>query len=72
LSAQGNWLQPCPFRDHHEQFQQWIERYELEPEDDSALAAVTDPQYREAMVSCALGNRQVTRTIWEQDYLGTG
>ncbi len=71
LSAQGNWLQPCPFRDHHAQFQQWIERYELEPEDEAAEATMTSPQYREAMVACAMGDRQVTQDIWEHDYLGT-
>jgi MoaA/NifB/PqqE/SkfB family radical SAM enzyme len=72
LSAQDNWLQPCPFRDHHRQFQQWIERYELKPEDQAARAAVASPEYGEAMIACALQHRQATQDIWEQEYLGTG
>jgi MoaA/NifB/PqqE/SkfB family radical SAM enzyme len=72
LQAEANWLQPCPFRDHHDQFQRWIERYKLEPEDEAARAALSNPAYGEAMVACALRNQQVTQDIWEQHYRGTG
>ncbi|HUT15562.1 MAG TPA: radical SAM protein [Anaerolineae bacterium] len=72
LSPAGNWMHPCPFRDHHELFQQWIERYELEPEDEAARAAVTNREYGKAMIACGMRNLESSQEIWDKDYLGRG
>lgn len=70
LSAKGNWLRPCPFRDHHGLFREWVEQYKPEPEDEAARSALTDTGYYETMVACSVRQREVSQEIWEKEYLG--
>ena len=41
----GNMLSPCPNRDHHNILKQLITKYEPEPTDENARAALLDPDY---------------------------
>lgn len=70
LSAEGNWLSPCPFRDHYRLFREWIENYGPEPEDEAAEQALLDGQYYEEMVAYGVEYREFSQDIWEQEYLG--
>ncbi len=65
----GNLLRPCPYRDHHKQFLDWVKEYDIEPEDYSArdLLAKTDigkkmKKYDEELAG-------LFDPIWEKDYL---
>lgn len=70
LSAEGNWLSPCPFRDHYGLFRQWIDRYHPEPEDETAQRALLDGQYYEEMVAYGVEYRERSQKVWEKEYLG--
>jgi MoaA/NifB/PqqE/SkfB family radical SAM enzyme len=70
LTAEGNWLRPCPFRDHHALFREWVDRYQLEPEDEAARQALTDSEFYKAMVDCGMRHREVSQELWEKEYLG--
>jgi len=69
LSAEGNWLSPCPFRDHYGLFRSWVERYHPEPEDESAQQALLDKHYYEFMVEYGARFRELSQKIWSQEYL---
>jgi MoaA/NifB/PqqE/SkfB family radical SAM enzyme len=70
LTAEGNWLSPCPVRDHYGLFREWIERYEPEPEDEAAEQALLDGQYYEEMAAYGVEYRELSQKIWEEEYLG--
>ena len=68
LSREGNWMQPCPFRDHFHTFSTWIERFQPEPEAGVACAALlTDPLHAR-MLACGIVQARLTQPIWEQEY----
>jgi MoaA/NifB/PqqE/SkfB family radical SAM enzyme len=69
LTAETNWLRPCPFRDHHPQFRQWIDKYQLEPEDAAARDALADPAYYQALVACSARHATTAQRLWETEYL---
>jgi MoaA/NifB/PqqE/SkfB family radical SAM enzyme len=69
-SPQGNWLSPCPFRDHYHLFRDWVDRYQPKPEDEAAEEALLDGQYYEEMVAYGQEYRELSQEIWEKEYLG--
>lgn len=72
LTAENNWLRPCPFRDHHARFREWIEEHQLQPEDTAAADALADPAYYEALVACGARQATFAQALWETEYLGMG
>ncbi len=65
----GNWLMPCPIRDHHLEFASWLKEFRLEPLDANARAAMEDPGYRRGM---AAYNEEVAARmdpIWDAGYM---
>ena len=70
LSAEGNWMSPCPFRHHYSLFREWLEQYQPEPEDRAASEALADEVYRQGMVTSGKEHKEATQEIWEQEYLG--
>jgi hypothetical protein len=70
LSAEGNWLSPCPIRDHYHLFREWIKHCHPEPEDAAAEEALLDGQYYEEMVAYGAEYRELSQEIWEKEYLG--
>jgi len=69
LTAEHNWLRPCPFRDYHAQFREWVARYGPQPADGAAAAALTDENYYEQMVAYGQEQRACTQPLWEQEYV---
>ena len=45
----GNWLTPCPARDHYPDFRSCIDRHRPEPIDEAALLALSDDGYAGAV-----------------------
>ncbi len=69
LTVEGNWLHPCPFRDHYGQFRDWIRIHQPEPEDEAAQEALTDEHYSQAMVAYGTAHKPLRQVIWEKEYL---
>jgi MoaA/NifB/PqqE/SkfB family radical SAM enzyme len=69
LSREGNWMQPCPFRDHLPTFQTWIERFEPEPEEGVACPGLLSGPLRARMLAYETAQAQVTLPLWEKEYL---
>ncbi|MFN4180159.1 MAG: radical SAM/SPASM domain-containing protein [Armatimonadota bacterium] len=65
----GNWLMPCPIRDHHKTMRELIDRFKPEPEDESAAAALQDEEYYRGMLAYNEAVKKVLDPVWEQEYL---
>ncbi len=65
----GNWLLPCPMRDHHAEARDLINRFEPEPEDEAAAEALSDPAYYEGMLAYDRKLAELVDPVWERDYL---
>jgi MoaA/NifB/PqqE/SkfB family radical SAM enzyme len=72
LEDRGNWLMPCPIRDHFAEFHKWLKEYDLEPLDDNALAAATDPEYKAGMIAYNKEVAKLTDPIWRSQYVEPG
>jgi len=69
LSADTNWMRPCPFRDHHGIFRKWVAQYHPQPEDAAAAEALADRSFCGQMIAHAEQNARISQEIWEQEYL---
>ena len=69
LTPEGNWLHPCPFRDHHALFREWVERFGARPENKAAAQALLDGALCEELMLRSEERRAVTQEIWEREYL---
>lgn len=49
ISNTLKWLMPCPFRDHHDQFCEIIEKFQPEPEDKEADGVIKSAGYKKFM-----------------------
>ena len=67
----GNWIEPCPIRDHHAEARQIINMYEPEPEDEMAADALSDLDYYEGLVEYDRKLSEVLDPIWERRYLSS-
>jgi len=65
----GNQITPCPIRDHYGVMRGIVEHHKARPIDESADAALNDKQYYKGMVDYGEQVRELTRDIWEKDYL---
>ncbi len=70
LQQDGNWLRPCPIRDHHREFRELVDRYQAEPEDESARQALEDQEYYKGLVAYGTDIGEYSQEVWETDYLG--
>jgi MoaA/NifB/PqqE/SkfB family radical SAM enzyme len=70
LSRECNWMRPCPLRDHYDTLREWIDRYQPEPEDEAARAALMDEGYRARMAAYSAEMARVSQEIWDVEYLG--
>lgn len=69
LTVDGNWLRPCPYRDHHEKFVQWLRQYQPEPEDESAGEILSDPEYHRKLIEYDQELAEILDAIWKREYL---
>lgn len=67
-----NWLAPCLIRDHHSELRRLIAEHEPDPSDDSALAALLDPEYARGLAEYDAEYMKATKPIWEEYYLKEG
>jgi MoaA/NifB/PqqE/SkfB family radical SAM enzyme len=68
----GNWIMPCPIRDHHMEFRQIVLEHEPDPVDENAAAALLDPAYREGMEQYDRDLAEIFDPLWESEYLVKG
>lgn len=68
--AEGNWLRPCPIRDHHGEFRALVDRYGADPEDEPAREALQDEEYYKGLVAYGTDIGEFSQEVWERDYLG--
>lgn len=63
-----NGLAPCPNRDHHDELEQLLRKYEPEPIDQNAAETLTDPGYTKGLVAYNRRFEALTGDIWEKHY----
>jgi len=65
----GNWLLPCPLRDHYAIGRNLIETHRPEPEDDSAADSLLDQSYSEGWHAYNQHLQQLFDPVWDEQYL---
>jgi MoaA/NifB/PqqE/SkfB family radical SAM enzyme len=66
----ADWLRPCPFRDHHRLFREWVDVHQPEPEDEAAGQALLGDAYRRGLCEYGETLENLVQGIWEREYLG--
>ncbi len=65
----GNYILPCPIRDHHEIARSIVDKYNAEPEDESAKEALRDKEYYKGMVEYDAELKKVLDPYWSKIYI---
>jgi MoaA/NifB/PqqE/SkfB family radical SAM enzyme len=65
----GNWMMPCPIRDHHAEFRLWLDEFHPDPLDENARAAMSDPDYRKGMIAYNRAVAALLDPVWASEYL---
>jgi MoaA/NifB/PqqE/SkfB family radical SAM enzyme len=65
----GNWLMPCPMRDHHADLRRLLAEHEPEPTDANAAAALLDAGYVRGLAEYDAAYEAASGPIWDQHYL---
>lgn len=65
----GNWLTPCPIRDHNAQFRNWLRLYDPDPVDRNAELALMDAEYACGMDAYDEAYQELSGEIWDTYYL---
>lgn len=68
-TAEGNWLRPCPIRDHYPQFREWLDRYRPEPENEAAREAWESRAYLEGLSAYGRELQKISEEIWREAYV---
>ena len=69
LRQDGDWLRPCPIRDHYAVFRELLQRHMPEPEDEAAREALADARYAAGLAAYDEALQACTGPVWEQEYL---
>ena len=64
-----NMLTPCPNRDHHDELERLLRKYEPEPIDSNAAETLTDAEYTRGLVAYNREFESLMGDIWENHYL---
>ena len=67
--GKGNWLMPCPMRDHHADLRRLLAEHEPEPMDANAGAALLDPEYARGLAEYDAAYQATSGPLWEKHYL---
>jgi len=65
----GNWLMPCPFKDHHLEARAMIDRYHAEPEDEAAAHALSDVNYDAGLAAYDEALSELSKPVWQREYM---
>jgi len=68
-TSEGNLLRPCPYRDHHKKFLEWVDEFELDTED---LTTIKPDKQNDIHSKIIDYDRELARLfdpIWKKDYL---
>ncbi|MCK4786882.1 MAG: radical SAM protein [Desulfobacteraceae bacterium] len=65
----GNWLMPCPIRDHHREFRRLLAQYKPVPTDENARDALLDENYARGMTEYDAAYQALSGPIWIERYL---
>ena len=68
----GNWLMPCPMRDHHADLRRLLAEHEPEPTDANARAALLDAGYARGLAEYDAAYEATSGPLWEKHYLRSG
>jgi MoaA/NifB/PqqE/SkfB family radical SAM enzyme len=66
----GDWLRPCPIRDHYQEMYGAIRQSGAKGIDSEAEAALNEPEYREGLTRYGQEYGRLTQPIWEEQYVG--
>lgn len=69
MKDKGNWMAPCLNRDHHGVLSQLIAKHEPEPIDESARAALLDPDYGSGLERYGELYDNLSKPVWHEHYL---
>lgn len=62
-------IAPCPNRDHHDELEKILLKYEPDPTDSNAAETLIDPEYTQGLVAYNRRFEAITDPIWEERYL---
>jgi hypothetical protein len=65
----GNWIMPCPIRDHYAEFYEMVKDYDVVPIDENAAAALHDPDYRDGLIRYNRSVAEIFDPIWKSQYI---
>ncbi len=68
----GNWLMPCPMRDHHAELRRLLAEHEPEPADANASAALLDADYARGLAEYDAAYQAISEPVWESQYVRHG
>jgi MoaA/NifB/PqqE/SkfB family radical SAM enzyme len=66
---QGNWMLPCPNRDHHADLVQMVTEHEPNPIDQNAIDALLDGEYERGLAEYDEAMAKLTDPVWREYYL---
>ena len=69
---EGNWLMPCPIRDHHSDLRRLLAEHEPDPTDANARIALLDEGYARSMAENGAAYQAQSEPVWEKHYLRQG
>jgi MoaA/NifB/PqqE/SkfB family radical SAM enzyme len=69
LSKEGNWILPCPFRDHYTALQSRLKSLELKPQEGIAPIALANESFCNQMLAYEKEQARLVQELWEKEYL---
>jgi MoaA/NifB/PqqE/SkfB family radical SAM enzyme len=65
----GNWMTPCPIKDHYDYMYEQLTTYKPKPIDPSGEEALQDENYREGLIDYGKKVEEITAPIWEKEVI---
>jgi MoaA/NifB/PqqE/SkfB family radical SAM enzyme len=66
--GEGNWIMPCPNRDHHADLYRMLTEHEPDPADRPAAEALGDVEYHRGLADYDEALEALMKPIWEDHY----
>ena len=68
----GNWLIPCPIKDHYNMMKKLLNKHQPKPIDEAAQKALKDTEYQKGMEKYGQEAAEAIDPIWGKEYLRKG